>query len=154
MVIALDPETVDYGRARQIAAHSIRASGLVGRAGRSCHVTTGEDAMSPSRSTRKSPVAWVVASILLLAAVFAAFWVPIYARKAPKLGDFPFFYWFQLILVPAVAIVSWLAYLLVRRAPGPAAVAAVATGARPEPGEPPAAPAAADDAPTGPEAAV
>jgi hypothetical protein len=102
--------------------------------------------MSPSRS--KSPVAWVVASILLLVAVIASFWVPIYARSAPKLGDFPFFYWFQLILVPAVAIVSWIAYLLVRsgrpaRASAPAAV--------PEPETPPTVP---PSAPSGPEAAL
>jgi hypothetical protein len=79
--------------------------------------------MSPSRNTaeansggRRSPFAWVVAGILLLAAVVASFWVPIYARSTPKLGAFPFFYWYQLILVPAVAIMSWLAYLLVRPA--------------------------------------
>src|SRR5580700_10084405 len=77
--------------------------------------------MSPSRS--KSPVAWVVASILLLVAVIASFWVPIYARSAPKLGAFPFFYWYQLILVPAVAIVSWIAYLLVRTDGGGVAAA-------------------------------
>jgi hypothetical protein len=40
--------------------------------------------------------------------------MPFYARSTPKLGAFPFFYWYQLILVPAVAIVSWLAYLCLR----------------------------------------
>jgi Protein of unknown function (DUF3311) len=69
---------------------------------------------SPPRTSRKSPVAIGIAGILLLAAVIASFWVPLYARSAPKLGAFPFFYWYQLILVPAVAIVSWIAYLLVR----------------------------------------
>lgn len=69
---------------------------------------------SPPRTARKSPVAIGIAGMLLLAAVIASFWVPLYARSTPKLGAFPFFYWYQLILVPAVAIVSWIAYLLVR----------------------------------------
>jgi len=69
---------------------------------------------SPPRTARKSPLAVVIAGVLLLAAVIAAFWVPLYARSTPKLGAFPFFYWYQLILVPVVAIVSWLAYLLLR----------------------------------------
>jgi hypothetical protein len=35
----------------------------------------------------------------------------------PKLGDFPFFYWYQLIWVPVVAILSWLCFLLLRTKP-------------------------------------
>jgi hypothetical protein len=66
------------------------------------------------RTSRRSPVAIGIAAILLVVAVVASFWVPLYARSTPKLGAFPFFYWYQLILVPAVAIVSWIAYLLVR----------------------------------------
>jgi membrane protein implicated in regulation of membrane protease activity len=73
-----------------------------------------------SRPLRKNPLAIGIAAVLLAAAVFVSFWVPIYARSTPKLGAFPFFYWFQLILVPAVAIVSWLAYLLVRSQEGSA----------------------------------
>jgi hypothetical protein len=65
----------------------------------------------------------VIAGVLLLIAVIGAFWVPIYARSAPKLGDFPFFYWFQLIWMPVVMVLCYLAYLLLRaprtrRAPG------------------------------------
>ncbi len=56
----------------------------------------------------------VIAGVLLLVAVFGAFWVPIYARSAPKLGDFPFFYWFQLIWMPVVMVLCYLAYLLLR----------------------------------------
>jgi hypothetical protein len=78
---------------------------------------------SPPRTSRKSPAAIGIAAILLLAAVIASFWVPLYARSTPKFGAFPFFYWYQLILVPAVAIVSWIAYLLVRTDGGAAAAA-------------------------------
>ncbi len=63
---------------------------------------------------RKSPAAYLAVTILLASAIAATLWVPIYARSTPKLGDFPFFYWYQLILVPAVAILSWLCYLLLR----------------------------------------
>lgn len=62
--------------------------------------------------------AWVIATILLVAAVAGSLIVPIYARSTPMLGAFPFFYWYQLLLVPVVAIISWIAYLLVRRRPG------------------------------------
>jgi membrane protein implicated in regulation of membrane protease activity len=66
------------------------------------------------QSSARRPLGWAIAAILLLAAVAASLAVPIYARSTPMLGDFPFFYWYQLILVPAVAIVSWVAFLLVR----------------------------------------
>jgi hypothetical protein len=62
----------------------------------------------------KSPLTWLVVTILLLSVVVAALWVPLYARTEPKLGPFPFFYWYQLLLVPVVAIASWLSYLMLR----------------------------------------
>jgi hypothetical protein len=53
----------------------------------------------------------------LLIAVIGAFWVPIYARTTPKLGDFPFFYWFQLIWMPVVMLLCYLAYVLMKTTP-------------------------------------
>jgi len=70
---------------------------------------------------RKSPATYVVVTILLLVGIAGTLWVPIYARSTPKLGDFPFFYWYQLIWVPVVAILSWLSYLLLRTRPAPGA---------------------------------
>ena len=63
---------------------------------------------------RTNIAAWAVATILLLVCIGGTFWVPIYARTTPKLGDFPFFYWYQLIWVPVVAILSWLCSLLTK----------------------------------------
>lgn len=100
----------------------------------------------PPRTSRKNPLAVVIAGVLLLAAVIASFWVPLYARSTPKLGAFPFFYWYQLILVPAVAIVSWIAYLLVRSDSGGAAAE--------EPAEPASGPATGTAAADGPEAVL
>ncbi len=91
---------------------------------------------STHRTSRRSPVAIGIAAILLVVAVVASFWVPLYARSTPKLGAFPFFYWYQLILVPAVAIVSWIAYLLVRAdsSDGPASSPASSPDPNPDPG--------------------
>lgn len=69
--------------------------------------------VQPQRRT-PPPRNAVIAGVLLLVAVIGAFWVPIYARSAPKLGDFPFFYWFQLIWMPVVMVLCYLAYLLLR----------------------------------------
>ena len=73
--------------------------------------------MKHSKPRDKSPMTWLVVTILLLSAVGAALWVPLYARAQPKLGAFPFFYWYQLVLVPVVAIASWVSYLMLRPAP-------------------------------------
>jgi len=51
---------------------------------------------------------------MLAVAIIGALWVPIYARTMPMLRDFPFFYWYQLILVPVTAILCWISYLLLR----------------------------------------
>ena len=64
-----------------------------------------------------SPVMRVAVTVLLLVAIGGTLWVPIYARSLPKLGDFPFFYWYQLIWVPVVAIVCWVCTVLLRTRP-------------------------------------
>ncbi len=46
--------------------------------------------------------------ILLLVPCVLALWVPLYNSIEPALFDIPFFFWFQLVLVPisALAIVA------------------------------------------------
>jgi Protein of unknown function (DUF3311) len=68
----------------------------------------------PGRSGR-NPVTWAIIAILLAVGVAGPLVVPLYARTAPKLGPFPFFYWYQLVWVPLVAILAFAAYLLARR---------------------------------------
>jgi len=70
--------------------------------------------MKHSKPRDKSPMTWLAVTILLLFAIGAALWVPLYARAQPKLGPFPFFYWYQLMLMPVVAIAAWLSYLMLR----------------------------------------
>jgi hypothetical protein len=50
------------------------------------------------------PVISAIIAILIIACVFFSLYVPLYARATPKVGDFPFFYFFLLIYMPAVGI--------------------------------------------------
>jgi Protein of unknown function (DUF3311) len=77
--------------------------------------------MAQTTPPRREPAALITVTILLVVAIGGALWVPIYARSTPKLGDFPFFYWFQLIWVPVVAVLCWISYLLLRSRPTPGA---------------------------------
>jgi drug/metabolite transporter (DMT)-like permease len=54
-------------------------------------------------------------AILIAADIFFALYTPIYSRLTPKLGDFPFFYWYLLIFMPITSIALWLATLLQKR---------------------------------------
>ncbi|MGD0375862.1 MAG: DUF3311 domain-containing protein [Streptosporangiaceae bacterium] len=77
--------------------------------------------MAQSAPAGKRPVTRVAVAVLLLVAMGGTLWVPIYARSMPKLGDFPFFYWYQLILVPVVAILCWLCSVVLKAKPTSAA---------------------------------
>ncbi len=65
---------------------------------------------------RTQPIMWTLIAVLLAAVLAGTLWVPIYNRTTPALGGFPFFYWYQLLWVPVVALISWAAYALSRRA--------------------------------------
>src|SRR5580692_1216860 len=71
--------------------------GILGRFGMVRHAPV-------TKGPAKSPAIKVAVAVMLTVAVAGALWVPIYAHLLPKLGDFPFFYWYQLILVPVTAI--------------------------------------------------
>ena len=53
-----------------------------------------------------------VITILTIAVVFFAVYVPLYARITPKVGDFPFFYFYLLIYMPVVSLVCWIIVVL------------------------------------------
>ena len=61
------------------------------------------------------------ATVLIVVAIAIPLIVPIYARSTPKLGDFPFFYWYLLVLVPVIAILCGSTFLLLRNKPAPGA---------------------------------
>lgn len=94
-----------------------------------------------ARPRRSHRGAWAVIAVLLAAVLAGTLWVPIYNRTTPAWGGWPFFYWYQLLWVPVVALVSWCAYLLSKLARG-------GTGARAAgPGSGPGGPKAPGDAP-------
>ena len=66
------------------------------------------------------PITSLAIGVLVAAAILGTLIVPIYARETPKLGAFPFFYWYQLVYMPAVALVLWIVILLQRRLRQPA----------------------------------
>jgi hypothetical protein len=61
------------------------------------------------------PITSLAIGVLVTASILGTLIVPIYARETPKLGAFPFFYWYQLIYMPVVAVALWIAMLLQRR---------------------------------------
>jgi hypothetical protein len=88
--------------------------------------------MTQHAHPHKSRATWTAVTVLLVMAILGTLWVPLYARSAPMLGPFPFFYWFQLIWVPLTAVLCWICYLLLRARPhGPAGTRATnGTGSR------------------------
>jgi len=61
------------------------------------------------------PITSLAIGVLVTAAILGTLIVPIYARETPYVGDFPFFYFYLLIYMPATALVLWIAMLLQRR---------------------------------------
>jgi hypothetical protein len=71
----------------------------------------------PAKSPAKRPSTVAVVGILLTIAIMGSLWVPLFARSQPQLKGFPFFYWYQLILVPVTSLLCWICYLLLRTKP-------------------------------------
>jgi Protein of unknown function (DUF3311) len=87
--------------------------------------------MTQSTPPAPSPARRCVVTGLLIVALAGALWVPIYARPTPRLGGFPFFYWYQLVWVPVVAVLCWICHQLLRPRPAPGAGSADGGGERP-----------------------
>jgi len=88
-------------------------------------------AQSRSRPARTHVGIWIAITVVLVASLVATLWVPFYNHLTPMLGGFPFFYWYQLMWVPIVAILSAVAYLLskvARRESEPASAQAPSPG--------------------------
>ncbi|MEV6976651.1 DUF3311 domain-containing protein [Kitasatospora sp. NPDC093806] len=57
----------------------------------------------------------VLAALALLVPIVAMLWVGSYDKADPEVGGVPFFYWYQLLWVPASALFTVAAYLLINR---------------------------------------
>ena len=78
---------------------------------------TPTSGIGPHRSDR-SPWNWV-----LLVAIVLPLIVPLYNRVEPTLFGWPFFYWFQLVLVGLGVLTTVLVYRATRRSKGDQAAA-------------------------------
>ena len=61
------------------------------------------------------PVTSAIIAVLVLASIFFALYVPLYASATPKIGDFPFFYAFLLIYMPVLGVAMWIVISLQAR---------------------------------------
>ena len=92
--------------------------------------STPRGQQDPSITRAKNPVAAhpitsAAIFVLVAASILCTLIVPIYAHITPKIGDWPFFYFYLLAYMPLVAIALWLATLLQRRLATPADGSAV-----------------------------
>ena len=71
--------------------------------------------MSESRpSASPSRGLWILIVVLLTPAVVLPLWVPLYNRTEPELNGWPFFYWFQMALIPFATVLTVIAFALSR----------------------------------------
>jgi hypothetical protein len=66
------------------------------------------------------PVTSAAIAILLTATIFFILYTPLYARVTPKVGSWPFFYFYLLIYMPATSLALWVVLLLQKRLARPA----------------------------------
>jgi hypothetical protein len=74
----------------------------------------------PRSAVAAHPITSAAIAILVAAAIVGTLWVPFYARITPKVGDFPFFYFYLLIFMPVASLLLFLATQLQKRLNGKA----------------------------------
>ena len=57
---------------------------------------------------------WTLVLLLLAPAVVLPLLVGVYDRTDPELFGFPFYYWFQLALIPIAVVLTVIAYYVVK----------------------------------------
>jgi hypothetical protein len=69
-----------------------------------------------ARPERPSPSGtgkvWAVVGVLLAVGVVVPILVGTYDSEAPELAGFPFYYWFQFLLIPVVSALTYIAFKL------------------------------------------
>lgn len=69
----------------------------------------------PRRAVAAHPVISAAIALLVAVDIVAVLWTPLYSRLTPRWGDFPFFYWYLLVIMPVTSLLLWLASLLQKR---------------------------------------
>jgi hypothetical protein len=67
----------------------------------------------PSSSSR---ALWILVGILLLPPIVVPLLVGLYDKDDPRLWGFPFYYWFQFLLIPCAAAFTVSAYYVAKEA--------------------------------------
>jgi hypothetical protein len=75
----------------------------------------------PESPVAAHPITSAAIAILVVATIFFTVYVPIYARLTPKVGDFPFFYFYLLIFMPITSLVLFIVVQLQKRLGTPSA---------------------------------
>jgi membrane protein implicated in regulation of membrane protease activity len=57
----------------------------------------------------------VIVGVLLLLGIVPALLVGLYDRMDPTLLGFPFFYWFQFLLIPVTSVLTYTVYRMLRQ---------------------------------------
>ena len=70
--------------------------------------------MSDTRPPAPSRGLWIAIVAILLPAVIVPLWVPLYDRVDPRLNGWPFFFWFQMALIPFATVLTVVAYAVSR----------------------------------------
>lgn len=77
------------------------------------------DVRPEPRRSHRLPTGTAIAVVVLLAIpCLALALVPIYSRETPKIGGWPFFYWYQVLWVLITPVLTYAAYVLIKRARG------------------------------------
>lgn len=58
---------------------------------------------------------WLLVVALLTPAIVLPLWVPIYGRETPRVGGFPFFFWFQFLMIGVAVALTAAAYVVGNR---------------------------------------
>jgi hypothetical protein len=73
---------------------------------------------APVRPPRLPVRAAVLVAVLLAIPCVALALVPTYSRETPVLWGWPFFYWYQVLWVLITPVLTYAAYLVIKRARG------------------------------------
>jgi uncharacterized membrane protein YoaK (UPF0700 family) len=74
-----------------------------------------KESLKSANPVAAHPITSAVIFVLVAGAICGTLIVPIYASTTPKVGDFPFFYFYMLIYMPITAVALYLAMLLQKR---------------------------------------
>jgi hypothetical protein len=76
---------------------------------------TSRSSGNPRSAVAAHPVTSAVIAVLIIATIFFSLYVPLYASATPKVGDFPFFYFYLIVYMPVVAIALGIVLMLQNR---------------------------------------